>query len=79
MVQEKKRKINFQDGHHGGHLGLQIRTILAILDLQVTPMLPIKYGVKWPRITTDHPEPSIKIKFWQVITTTHLEPSMKGS
>ena len=29
-VQEKKRKIDFQDGHHGGHVGFLIRMILAI-------------------------------------------------
>ena len=29
-VQEKKQKIDFQDGGHGGHLGIQIGTILAI-------------------------------------------------
>ena len=39
-VQEKKRKIYFQDG---GHLGFPIGKILAISDLQVTPMLPNKY------------------------------------
>ena len=44
--QEKKRKIDFQDG---GHLRFQIGTILAIFDLQVTPMLPTKYRVNWPR------------------------------
>ena len=33
-VQEKKRKIDFQDG---GHLAFPIGTILAIFDLQVTP------------------------------------------
>ena len=32
-VQEKKRKIDFQDGHHGGHLGFPIGTTLAIFDL----------------------------------------------
>ena len=32
-VQEKKRKIDFQDGRHGGHLGFQTGTILAIFDL----------------------------------------------
>ena len=48
-VQEKKRKIDFQDGHHGGHLGFPIGTILAIFDLQVTLMLPTKYRVNWPR------------------------------
>ena len=45
-VQEKKRKIDFQDG---GHLGFPIRIILAIFDLQVTLMLPTKYRVNWPR------------------------------
>ena len=44
-VQEKKRKIDFQDG---GHLGFLINTILASFDLQVTPMLPSKFGVNWP-------------------------------
>ena len=33
-----KRKIDFQDGCHGGHLGFPIGTILAIFDLQVTLM-----------------------------------------
>ena len=47
-VQEKKRKIDFQDGRHGGHLGFPIGTILAIFDLQVTLMLPSKFRVKWP-------------------------------
>ena len=27
LVQEKKFKIDFQDGHHGHHLGFPIRTI----------------------------------------------------
>ena len=43
--QEKKWKIDFQDG---GHLGFPIGTIFAIFDLQVTPMLPRKFGVNWP-------------------------------
>ena len=47
-VQEKKQKIDFQDGHHGGHLGFPIGTILATFDLQVTLMLPSKFGVNWP-------------------------------
>ena len=33
LVQEKKRKIDFQDGYRGGHLGFRIRTILAMFDL----------------------------------------------
>ena len=48
-VQEKKRKIDFQDGGHGGHFGFPTGTILAVFNLQVTPMLPTKYRVKWPR------------------------------
>ena len=47
-VQEKKRKIDFQDGCHGGHLGFPIGMILANFDLQVTPMLPSKFGGNWP-------------------------------
>ena len=47
-VQEKKRKIDFQDGCHGGHLGFPISMILASFDLQVTPMLHSKFGVNWP-------------------------------
>ena len=44
LFQEKKQKIDFQDG---SHLGFQIGTILAIFDLQVTPMLPTMFGVNW--------------------------------
>ena len=47
-VQEKKRKKDFKVGCHGGHLGYPIGTILAIFDLQVTPMSPTKFGVNWP-------------------------------
>ena len=46
LVQEKKRKIDFQDG---GHLGFPIGTILATFDLQVTPMLPSKFGLWFRR------------------------------
>ena len=31
----------------GGHLGFPIRMILAIFDLQITPMLPTKFQVNW--------------------------------
>ena len=47
-VQEKKRKIDFQDGFHGCHLGFPIGMILAIFDVPVTTILPIKFGVNWP-------------------------------
>ena len=47
-VQEKKLKIDFKDGSDSSHVGLPIRTILAIFDVQVTLMLPIEFQVKWP-------------------------------
>ena len=44
----EEAKIDFQDGCHDGLLGYPIGTILAIFDLQVTPVLPSKFGVNWP-------------------------------
>ena len=38
-------KVDFQDGHHSGHHGFWVRTILAIFDLQVAPILPTKFRV----------------------------------
>ena len=62
MVQEKKFKIDFEDGHHfedshhGGHLGYLTGTILATFDLEVTLILPTKFQVngvnrfsRWPQ------------------------------
>ena len=46
-VQEKKFKIDYQDGGCGGHLGFPIRKILAIFDDQVTLILPAKFPVNW--------------------------------
>ena len=48
LVQEKKPKIDFQDGRHGGHIGFPSETILAISDLQVTLMLSTKFHVHRP-------------------------------
>ena len=45
LLVQKKRKIDFQDGLHGNHLGFTIRTILAIFDQQVTPMLPTMVAI----------------------------------
>ena len=45
LVQEKKLKIDFQDGCHGGHLGFLTGMILAIFYLQVTTMLPTKFRI----------------------------------
>ena len=43
----EEAKIDFHNGYHGGHLGFLIGTILAIFDLQVTPMLPTKFEANW--------------------------------
>ena len=47
-VQEKKRKIDFQDGCHDGPLGFPIRTILLFFIIYKLPMLPTKFQVSWP-------------------------------
>ena len=46
-AQEMKWKIEFQDGGHGSHLGFPIGMILAIFNLQFTPVLPTKFPVNW--------------------------------
>ena len=46
-VQEKKSKIDFQDGGHRGHLGYPIGIILTCFDLQVTRKLPTECNVNW--------------------------------
>ena len=48
MVLEEFSFEEFQDGHRGGHLGYRNRTILAILNLGVTVMPPIKF---WLNLT----------------------------
>ena len=48
LVQKKKSKTNFQDVGHGSHLGFPILTILAIVDLKVISIFPIKLRVNWP-------------------------------
>ena len=48
LVQEKKRKIDFQGDSHGSHLGFLIETILTICGLQVIVILPIKFRISWP-------------------------------
>ena len=63
LVQEKKRKINFQDGCHSGHLGFLIRTILAIFDLQITRMLPIKFNKSFKSIGLSFQEKKQNIDF----------------
>ena len=43
MVLEEMSFEIFQDGRHGGHLGYWNGTILAILNIYVTVMSPIKF------------------------------------
>ena len=38
-------EIDFQDGSRGSHVKFLMRMILAIFDLQVTPILSIKFQV----------------------------------
>ena len=45
LVQAKKTELDFQDGGFGGHLGFPIKIILAIFDLHVTLILPLKFQV----------------------------------
>ena len=47
LVQEKKRKIDFQDSRNGGHFGFPIGTILLIF--LSTSHSDASYQVKWPR------------------------------
>ena len=42
-VQEKKFKINFQNGGYGGHLRFLIGIMLASFDLDGTPILTTKF------------------------------------
>ena len=44
-VQEKKFKIDFQDGVRSSHFGFLNVTILAIFDLYVAPIPPTKFRV----------------------------------
>ena len=39
---------DFQDGHHGGHLGYWNRMSLAILNLHAAPMPSTKFGLNQP-------------------------------
>ena len=47
LVQEKKRKLDFQDGHHRTSW-ISNQKDFSFFDLQVTLMLPSKFQVNWP-------------------------------
>ena len=48
LEEAKKRFSRWPPWRHDGHLGFPISRILAIIDLQVTLMLPTKFGVNYP-------------------------------
>ena len=53
MVWEEMSFEEFQDGHHGGHLGYQKGTILAILNLHVAIMPPTKFQLNPTYVSGD--------------------------
>ena len=60
-VQEKKQKIEFQDGCHGGHLGFPIRKILVIVWSTSHP--DASYKVLFESVGLSVPEKKRKIDF----------------
>ena len=46
-IQEKKFKIDFEDGNLGGHLVFPIRRIFSNFDLQITLMIFTLFQVNW--------------------------------
>ena len=55
----------FQDGRHDGHLGYQNGTILAILNLYVTPMPPIKFQLNPTKFKTRCRLKNFKMAAWR--------------
>ena len=47
MVPKKRFEVDFQDSNHGSNLRFPLGMILAIFNLQINPILPIKFRVKW--------------------------------
>ena len=83
LLVQKKRIIDFQDGGHGGNLGFLIGKILAIFDLQVTPMLPTKFQVFWPLISGEEAKIDFKdggyLGFPIFCSTSHRDASYQVS
>ena len=65
-----KKKKDFQDGSHDGHLGFLIKMILAIFDLQVTLMLPNKFLVNWPFISRE--EAKNRFSRWRLLWPSQI-------
>ena len=74
MVWEEMSFDEFQDGHRGGHLGYRNRMTLAILNLCVTVMLPLKLWLNGYRNGTTLTILNLRvtvmppIKFWLNLT-----------
>ena len=52
LFRSSQQKIDFQDGHHGGHLESDWNDF-ANFDQQVNPILSTKFRVNWPRGSGD--------------------------
>ena len=64
-IREQMRFEEFQDGHLGSHLRYLNRTILAILNLYVAPMPPIKFG-------------PIRIMVWEEMSFEKFQDGLHG-
>ena len=61
----------FQDGHHDGHPGYRNGTILAILNLYVTVMPPIKF--RSIRLTVWEEMPLNNVKIAATAANLHIK------
>ena len=61
----KSAKIDFQHGCYCDHLGFPTRRILSIFDLQVSPILPIKFWVSWPFRSVEVQNRFSRCRLWQ--------------
>ena len=74
-VQQKKRKIDFQDDQNGSHLGFLIRMILAILIYQ-SPLCSLTSFVSTGFSVGSREEAKNRFFFW---STSHPKASYLGS
>ena len=80
-IQEKKFKIDFQDGNCGGHLVFLIGMILVIFDLQVTSMILTKFQVNWPfgsadEVKTDFQDGRLRFPIKMIFTIFDLHVTL---
>ena len=70
-IQEKKFKIDFQDGNCGGHLVFPIRMVLAIFDLQINS-IHTKFQVNWPFSSGEEVKKRFEIRTILAIFDLHV-------